>query len=66
MPKLAPQNDRTKAKAKVDKDQLDPKELPDGDTTSSIGEKNVEGIHGEVGEEGKPDTDADDNAPFVR
>ena len=66
MPKLAPQNDRTKAKTKVDKEDLDPKELPVGDTTSSIGEKNVEGIQGEVGKEGKPETDADDNKPFVR
>lgn len=66
MPKLAPQNDRTKAKAKVDKDQLDPKELPVGDTTSSIGEKNIAGVQGEVGEEGKPKTDADDDTPFVR
>lgn len=65
MPKLAPQNDRTKPKSKVDKDELDPKEVPQGDTTSSVGEKNVEGIQGEVGEEGKPDTDNDDKAPFV-
>lgn len=63
---MAPQNKRTKAKAKVDKDELDPKEQPQGDTTSSIGEKNIEGLQGEVGEEGKPETDADDEKPFVR
>jgi hypothetical protein len=66
MPKMAPQNERTKAKKKVDEDKLDPKELPDGDTTSSIGEKNVVGVHGKVGEEGQPETDADDATPFVR
>lgn len=67
MAKLSPQNDRTKAKKKVDEDKLDPKELPVGDATSSVGEKNIEGVHGKVGKEGEPETDADDNTPpFVR
>lgn len=66
MADMAPQNKRTKPKQKLDPDKLDPKELPQGDTTSSIGEKNIVGIQGRVGEEGSVDVEEDEPKPFVR
>ena len=63
---MAPQNKRTKPKQKVDPKELDPKEIPQGDTTSSIGEKNIVGIQGRVGKEGEVDVEEDESRPFVR